>query len=75
MSKPDGERELCTRRDTEHRGAFGGQRDSGGEHQLPALQQVRRVGQLKHVDPADPRAHAAGARDHLRAAAPDHIHP
>ena len=48
---------------------FGGQRDPGGEHQLPALQQVGRVGQLEHVDPADPRAQAAGARDHLRAAA------
>ena len=52
---------------------FGGQRDPGGQHQLPALQQVRRVGQLEHVDPADPCAHAAGARDHLRAAAPDHV--
>ena len=28
MPKPKGERELSTRRDTEHRGAFGGQRDS-----------------------------------------------
>ena len=28
MPKPNGERELSTRRDTEHRGAFGGQRDS-----------------------------------------------
>jgi hypothetical protein len=28
MSKPAGERELCTRRDTEHRGAFDGQGDS-----------------------------------------------
>ena len=52
---------------------FGGQRDPGGEHQLPALQQVRRVGQLQYVDPADPRAQAAGARDHLRAAAADHV--
>ena len=52
---------------------FGGQRDPGGEHQLPALQQVRRVGQFEHVDPADLRGHAVGTRDHLRAAAPDHV--
>src|SRR4029077_584630 len=52
---------------------FGGQRDPGGEHQLSALQQVRRVGQLEHVDPADSRAQAVGSRDYLRAAAPDHV--
>ena len=28
MPKPDGERQLATRRDTEHRGALGGQRDA-----------------------------------------------
>ena len=28
MPKPKGERELSTRRDTEHRAAIGGQRDS-----------------------------------------------
>jgi hypothetical protein len=27
MAKPHGERELCTRRDTEHRGSVGRQRD------------------------------------------------
>jgi hypothetical protein len=52
---------------------FGGQRDPGGEHQLAALQQVGRVGQLEHVNPADPRAQAVRARDHLRAAAADHV--
>jgi hypothetical protein len=28
MPQPEGERELSTRRGTEHRGAFGGERDS-----------------------------------------------
>ena len=52
---------------------LGGQRDPGGQHQLAALQQVRRVRQLEHVHPADPGSQAAGARDHLRAAPADHV--
>jgi hypothetical protein len=47
---------------------LGRQRDPGGEHEFAALQQVGRVGQLEHMDPADPRAETGAARDHLRAA-------
>ena len=36
MPKPKSERELSTRRDTEHRSTFGGQRDSETQaHPLP----------------------------------------
>ena len=54
-------------------GRLGGQRDPRGQHQLAALQQVRRVRQLKYVHPANPGAQAARARDHLRAAPADHV--
>ena len=57
---------------SEQRG-LGGQCHPGGQHQLTALQQVRRVRQLEHVHPPDPGAQAAGTRDHLRAAPADHV--
>ena len=52
---------------------LGGQRDPGGQHQLTALQQVRRVRQLEYVHPADPGSQAARARDYLRAAPADDV--
>ena len=52
---------------------IGRQRDPGGQHELPALQQVRRVRDLEDVHPADPGVKARGTRQHLRAAAPDDV--
>jgi len=52
---------------------IGRQRDPGGQHELAALEQVGRVRYLEHVNPADPRAQALGARQHLRAAPPDDV--
>ncbi len=54
-------------------GRLGRQRDPGGQHELAALQQVRRVRKLEHVHPADPGTQALGTGEHPRAAPVDDI--
>jgi hypothetical protein len=61
------------RRVPRQQGRIGRQRDPGGQHELPALQQVRRVREFEDMNPANPGAKARRTCQHLRAAPPDDV--
>src|SRR6185437_14929060 len=52
---------------------LGRQRDPGGQQELAAAQQVRRIRQLEHVHPADLRGQAVRPGHHPRTAPPEKV--
>src|SRR5690606_8043538 len=52
-----------------------GQRDPGGQHQLTTVEQLRDVGHLDHVHPADPVLQPARAGHHTRPSLANHREP